>query len=544
METIIDRAKEWLSEDFDLETRRQVAELIEKNDDELNDAFYKNLEFGTGGLRGIMGPGTNRMNIYTVSMATQGLANYLKKCFPDEELSAAIAYDCRNNSRLFATKTAEVLSANNIKVYLFDDMRPTPELSFAVRELKCNTGIVITASHNPKEYNGYKAYWNDGAQIIAPHDVLIIEEVSNIKSMKEVKTTPKPNLINIIGKEIDDIYLHKVLALSLNHDIVNRHKDISIVYTPLHGTGMKLVPIALEMYGFANVHKVEPQCVPDGNFPTVQSPNPEEGSAFKLAIELAEKVNAELVLATDPDADRIGIAVKDDKGQYMLLNGNQTASILFYYLIKCRKPSTLPYYIVKTIVTSDILNRMAEREGVEVFECLTGFKHIASVIRKNEGKKLFLVGGEESYGYLCGDFVRDKDSIMSSCLIAEAATWAKENGMTMYQLLQHIWKEYGHYQESLRSEVRKGQHGAEEIKQMMIDFRSNPPKEIEGSKVVEIRDYQTLKITNMLDGSVKDIADIPQSNVLQFYLKNGTKISVRPSGTEPKIKFYRSEIIQ
>lgn len=543
METIIERAKEWTTEDFDVETRKAVAEMIEKQGEELNDAFYRDLEFGTGGLRGIMGPGTNRMNSYTVSMATQGLANYLKKCFPGQSLSAAIAYDSRNNSKLFATKAAEVLSANDITVYIFDDIRPTPELSFAIRELKCNTGIVITASHNPKEYNGYKAYWDDGAQIIAPHDIAIIDEVTKITSIKEVNTVKKPELINVIGKEIDEKYLNRVLGLSLNKEINEKYKDIPIVYTPLHGTGIMLVPQALNMYGFTNIHKVESQCVPDGNFPTVVSPNPEESSSFELAVKLAKEVDAKLVLATDPDADRIGLAVKDNNGEFILLNGNQTAAILFYYLIKNRKSSQLPYYIVKTIVTSDILSDIAKSENIEVYECLTGFKYIAAIMRENEGKKQFLVGGEESYGYLCGDFVRDKDAIMSSCLIAEAAAWAQEKGLTLYQLLMKIYDEYKHYSESMHYEIRKGQDGAEEIKQIMIDYRENPPKEMEGQKVVEIRDYLTLKTTDMTTGVTKDITGIPKSNVLQFFLSNGTKISVRPSGTEPKIKYYRSEII-
>ncbi|MDD4141301.1 MAG: phospho-sugar mutase [Bacteroidales bacterium] len=540
MSTITDRAKSWLAPDFDEETRKAVSNMIEENGPELTDAFYKDLEFGTGGLRGIMGAGTNRMNKYTVGMATQGLANYLKKCFPcRDDLSAVIAHDCRNNSRFFTETAAAVLSANGIKVYVFDNMRPTPELSFAVRQLKCQTGIVITASHNPKEYNGYKVYWEDGAQIVAPHDVNIIAEVEKIKSIKDVNFQGNSKLIVEIGKKIDDIYLKKVLELSLHPDSIERHNDLCIVYTPLHGTGIMLVPRALEMYGFTNIHKVEAQCIPDGNFPTVKSPNPEEGTAFELGIALAKKVGAELIIATDPDADRIGLAVKDGD-EYKLLNGNQTAAILFYYVIKNRKPSTLPYYIVKTIVTSDILNDIAKSEGIEVFECLTGFKHIASVMRAKEHTMKFLIGGEESYGYLCGDFVRDKDSIMSSCLISEAATWAKDQGMTLLELLNFIYKKFGKYTETLRTEVHKGKEGAEEIKAMMADYRKNPPVVMEGQPIVEIRDYLTRKITNLVNGTVRDI-DLPVSDVLQFYLANGTKLSVRPSGTEPKIKFYRSE---
>jgi phosphoglucomutase len=537
---MIENAKQWLSPEFDDETRKEVQTLIDKNNDELVDAFYRNLEFGTGGLRGIMGVGTNRMNKYTVGMATQGLANYLKKCFPNRQISAAIAHDSRNNSTLFANITADVLSANGIKVYLFDDMRPTPELSFAVRYLKCQTGVVVTASHNPKEYNGYKVYWEDGAQIIAPHDVKIIEEVNNIKSITSVNFKRNKDLINIIGENIDNVYLNKVYELSLHRDAVERNGNMSIVYTPLHGTGIKLVPKALAMYGFKNISLVEEQCVPDGNFPTVKSPNPEESTAFEYAIRLAKKVNADFIIATDPDADRIGLAVKNKTGEYQLLNGNQTAAILFYYIIKNRKPNTLPYYIVKTIVTTDLLNDIAKSEGIEVFECLTGFKYIASVIRKYEGKMKFLVGGEESYGYLCGDFVRDKDSIMSSCLLAEAAAWAKDKNMSLLDMLEAIYDKFGRYTESMTSVVKKGKDGAAEIKAMMADYRNNPPKEMEGKKVVEIRDYQMLKATNYVDGTVKDI-DMPVSDVLQFFLEDGTKLSVRPSGTEPKIKYYRSE---
>ncbi|MDR2085376.1 MAG: phospho-sugar mutase [Bacteroidales bacterium] len=538
---IIKRAEKWLSEDYDESTRNEVAEMIKKNDSELTDAFYKDMEFGTGGLRGIMGAGTNRMNRYTVGMTTQGLANHVKSCFPDEEVSAAIAYDCRNNSKFFAETTADVLSANGIKVYIFEDMRPTPELSFAIRQLKCKTGIVITASHNPKEYNGYKAYWDDGAQIVEPHDEDIIMEVKKIKSIKEVNFNKNEDLIIEIGKKIDDIYLKKVLELSLNSDSIERHNDLCIVYTPLHGTGIKLVPKALKMYGFTNVNLVEEQSIPDGNFTTLKSPNPEEPSAFEYGIKLAKEIDAEIIIATDPDADRIGIAVKDEVGNYQLLNGNQTAAILFYYMIKNRKPSVLPYYIVKTIVTSDVLNDIAESEEITVFECLTGFKHIASIIREHEENMKFLVGGEESFGYLCGDFVRDKDSVSASCLIAEAAAWAKDREMSLLGLLNSIYEEYGFYTESLRTEVHKGKEGAEYIKQMMTNYRENPPRVMEDRPVVEIRDYLTQKIINFKDNTVKPMTDIPKSDVLQFYLDNGTKISVRPSGTEPKIKYYRSE---
>ena len=538
---IIKQAKLWLSDDYDKETRGKVAELIEKNDAELEDAFYRNLEFGTGGLRGIMGVGTNRMNKYTVGMATQGLANYVKMCFPNEEVSAAIAYDSRNNSKIFARTAAEVLSANGIKVYIFDDIRPTPELSFAIRHLKCKTGIVVTASHNPKEYNGYKAYWDDGAQIIEPHDIRIIEEVQKIKSIKEVNFNKNEELIIEIGKKVDDVYLKKVLDLSLNSDAIERHTDLCIVYTPLHGAGTKLVPKALKMYGFSNINLVEEQSIPDGNFPTLISPNPEENSAFEMGVELAKKINAELIIATDPDADRIGIAVKDKDNNYQLLNGNQTAAILFYYMIKNRKPSTLPYYIVKTIVTSDVLIDIAKADGIEVFECLTGFKYIASVIREHEEDMKFLVGGEESFGYLCGDFVRDKDSIMASCLIAETAAWAKDRDMSLLDLLNSIYEEYGFYTESLKTEVHKGKEGAEYIKKMMKDYRNNPPRVMEGRPVIEIRDYLTQKIINFKENTEKTLTGIPKSDVLQFYLDNGTKISMRPSGTEPKIKFYRSE---
>ncbi len=539
----IDRAKLWLSEDYDLDTRNKVQELINENGKELEEAFYKNLEFGTGGLRGIMGVGTNRMNKYTVAMATQGICNYLKQCYPNKELSAAIAHDCRLNSSSFAKITADIFTANGIKVYLFDDLRPTPELSFAIRHFKCDTGVVITASHNPKEYNGFKAYWNDGAQIIAPHDVKIVEEVKKITSLKDVNWNKDESLITMIGRDVDKIYLDKVKELTLHPEAIKQNSDLSIVYTPLHGAGQRLIPEALKMYGFNNVTRVEEQSTADGHFPTVDYPNPEDPKSFKLALELAKEKDAALVIASDPDADRIGIAVKNDKGDYTLLNGNQTGALLFYYIIKNRKPNNKPYFVVKTIVTSDVLNKIAESENIQVFECLTGFKHIATVIREHEDDMKFLVGGEESYGYLCADFVRDKDAIMSSCLIAEAAAWAKTQDMSLLDLLNKIYDEFGHYQESLKTEIHKGKEGVEIMNNKMVEYRNNPPKEIEGHKVIEIRDYQTKKIHNLVDGSVKDI-DLPQSNVLQFYLDNGTKISVRPSGTEPKIKYYRSDILR
>lgn len=538
---VLKTAEAWLEGKYDDETKRQVKYLIENNQDELIESFYKDLEFGTGGLRGIMGVGTNRMNKYSVGMATQGLANYLQKMFPDvEQIKVAIAYDSRNNSKYFAQITAEVFSANNIKVFLFDDLRPTPELSFAVRYLKCQSGIVITASHNPKEYNGYKAYWDDGGQLISPHDKNVIEEVKKIKNIEEVKFEGKSQNIEIIGENIDKVYLEKIKELSLSPEIIKKHKNLKIVFTPIHGAGTRLVPESLIMFGFENVFEVEEQKIPDGNFPTVKSPNPEEPAALSLAIKKANEIDAALVMATDPDADRVGIAVKNINNEFILLNGNQTASLLIYYLVKKWKENgklTGNEFIVKTIVTSELLKDIAIKSGVESFDVLTGFKYIADIIKQNEGIKTFIGGGEESYGYLVGDFVRDKDAVIACSIIAEIAAWAAENGKTLYETLIDIYHEFSFYKEKLLSVVRKGKSGSEEIQQMMIDYRNNPPKSINDSKVLVIKDYLLQKEIDLQTGDEKLIS-LPKSNVLQFILEDGSKISIRPSGTEPKIKFY------
>jgi len=538
--TILKKAQSWLLDDFDSETRTEVARLIADDPNEVIESFYRNLEFGTGGLRGIMGVGTNRMNKYTVGIATQGLANYLIKSFPNQEIKVAIAYDSRNNSSYFAQITAEVLSANNIFVYLFDKLRPTPELSFTVRHFSCQSGIVITASHNPKEYNGYKVYWEDGGQLVAPHDDNVIAEVSKITSPKEVRFDKKPTLIEIIGTEVDHVYLQRIQELSLNPDIVRKYSDLKIVYTPIHGTGIMCIPQALERVGFKNIQVVPEQAVPDGNFPTVKSPNPEERAAMEMAIALAQKTSADIVLASDPDADRVGVSIKDRDENYLLLNGNQTASILFYYVLsQWDKYGKLKgkEFIVKTIVTSDLLNDIAHSYHVESYDVLTGFKYIADKIKEFEGKKQFIIGGEESYGYLVGDFVRDKDAVSSCCMIAETAAWAKSMGKTMYDILMEIYIKYGLYVEDLVSVTKKGKAGAEEIARMMVDYRTNPPKLINKSEVIEIRDY--LKSEKIFPNTgTKEAINLPKSDVLQFFTKDGSKITVRPSGTEPKIKFY------
>ena len=536
---ILERAKEWLSEKFDKETQNQVKDLIDNNEKELVESFYKNLEFGTGGMRGIMGVGTNRMNVYTVGMATQGLANYLNKTFAGQEIKVAVSFDSRNNSRLFAKTCADIFSANGIKAYIFDALRPVPELSFAVRELGCKSGVMITASHNPKEYNGYKAYWSDGAQVVAPHDKNIVEEASKVK-ISDVKFQGNPDLIETLGEDFDKIYLEKIKGLTLSQDSINKFKDIKIVYTPIHGSGVRLVPEILKMKGFENILTVKEQCNPDGNFPTVVSPNPENAEALTLAIKLAKENGADLVMATDPDADRVGIAVRNNEGEFVLLNGNQTAAILTYYLLtKWNENSKLDgnQYIVKTIVTTELLKDIADKFGVKCYDVLTGFKFIADVIRKNEGKTTFIGGGEESYGYLAGEFVRDKDAVNACSLIAETACWAQEKGKTMYQLLLEIYSKFGYYREALVNVVKEGKSGAEEIQKMMDDYRNDPPVFIGSSSVVVIKDYLTQKTSNILDGTDENI-DLPKSNVLQFFLEDGTKISIRPSGTEPKIKFY------
>jgi phosphoglucomutase len=536
---IIERAKEWLSGKFDEQTRNQVKDLLENNEKELVECFYKSLEFGTGGMRGIMGPGTNRMNIYTVGMATQGLANYLNKTFQGQQIKVAVSHDSRNNSRLFAKTCADIFSANGIKAYLFDSLRPVPELSFAVRQLGCQSGVMITASHNPKEYNGYKAYWSDGAQVVAPHDKNIVDEAAKVK-VEDVKFAGNPDLIEILDEKFDEIYLQKIKELTLSQEDITKHKDIKIVYTPIHGSGVRLVPEILKMKGFENIMTVKEQCNPDGNFPTVISPNPENAEALTLAIKLAQEKGADLVMATDPDADRVGIAVRNNSGEFVLLNGNQTAAILTYYLLtKWKENGKLDgnQYIVKTIVTTELLKAMADKFGVKMYDVLTGFKFIADVIRKNEGKTTFIGGGEESYGYLAGEFVRDKDAVNACSLIAEAAAWAAEKGKTMYQLLLDIYSQYGYYREALVNVVKEGKSGAEEIQKMMDDYRNDPPAFIGDSNVIMIKDYLTQKASNIIDGTDENI-DLPKSNVLQFFLEDGTKISVRPSGTEPKIKFY------
>lgn len=539
--TILAKAKLWLEGNFDAETKAKVQSLITENPNELLDSFYCNLEFGTGGLRGIMGVGTNRMNKYTVGMATQGLCNYLKKMFTvTSTIKIAIAYDSRNNSNYFAQISADVFSANGIYVYLYDALRPTPLLSFTIRELGCQSGIVITASHNPKEYNGYKVYWEDGGQLINPHDKNVITEVVKIQSIDDVKWNRNEKLVELIGEKIDKIYLDKIAALSLSPDAIARQKNLKIVYTPLHGSGVRLVPTCLKQFGFENITTIAEQMISDGNFPTIKSPNPEEGSALEMATKKAAEIDADLVLATDPDADRVGIAIKDNTGRFILLNGNQTGSLLIYYIITRMKELgrlTGNEYIVKTVVTSQLFADIAEKNKVACFNVLTGFKYIADIIKQNEGKKKFIGGGEESYGYLAADFVRDKDAVMSCALIAEMTAYAKDKGLSLFESLIDIYREYGFYKESLLSLTKKGISGVEEINNMMINYRANPPKTINNSDVVRIADYQLQKEFDLKSAVEKNIL-LPKSNVLQFFLADGSIITVRPSGTEPKIKFY------
>ena len=537
------KAQIWLGDGYDEETKAAVRAMLDNEDKtDLIEAFYKDLEFGTGGLRGIMGAGTNRMNIYTVGAATQGLSNYLKKAFADlPQIKVAIGHDCRNNSRKFAEVAADVFSANGIKVYLFDALRPTPEVSFAIRELGCQSGVILTASHNPKEYNGYKAYWNDGAQMIAPHDKNTIDEVNKITSVKDVKFRGNAELIEIIGEEIDRRYLDRIKTLSLSPEAIAHHHDMKIVYTPIHGTGVKLIPASLKNFGFTNIIHVPEQDVVSGDFPTVVSPNPEEPAALDMAIKKAIETDSELVMASDPDADRIGIAVRNDKGEFVLVNGNQIVMIFLNYLMTRNKELGLlkgNEYIVKTIVTTETIKTIAEQNGFKMYDCYTGFKWIASVIRENEGKARYIGGGEESYGFLPEDFVRDKDSVSSISLMAEIAAWAKDKGMTMYQMLQDIYIKYGYSKEKGISVVRKGKSGAEEIVAMMKNFRENPMKELGGSPVILIKDYASLEATDVVNGT-KSKLDMPvTSNVLQYFSADGSKVSIRPSGTEPKIKFY------
>ncbi len=537
-----ERAQAWLNPPFDEETRQTVKEMLEGKEELLIDSFYKDLEFGTGGLRGIMGAGTNRMNKYTIGLATQGLANYLKKEFAQlDQISVAIAHDCRINSRFFADTVADIFSANGIKVYLFEDLRPTPELSFAIRQLNCQSGVVITASHNPKEYNGFKAYWNDGSQLIAPHDQNVVDEAGKV-NLAEIQFERNPQLVEVLGESFDEEFLNAVKKLSLNPEAIHAQHDLKIVYTPIHGTTGKLVPAALRKFGFTQVFNVPAQDVVDGNFPTVISPNPEEAEALSMAIERAREVDAELVMASDPDGDRIGIAIKNNEGEYILVNGNQTAVLLSYYLLSQwseRNKLTGKEFMVKTIVTTDLINLMADKYEVELFEVLTGFKFIADVIRKFEGEKKYIGGGEESYGYLAGDFVRDKDSVSACALVAEMTAWAKNKGKSLYQLLIDIYQEFGLFQEHLISITRKGKSGAEEIQAMMNRFRSAPPHTLGGSEIMLIHDYQE-QVTYDQISELRYRINLPKSNVLQFITQDGTKVSLRPSGTEPKIKFYFS----
>ena len=540
---VIAKAQSWLEGNYNDETKSEIRRMLDAEDKtELIESFYRDLEFGTGGLRGIMGAGTNRMNIYTVGAATQGLSNYLLAQFPKlAQISVVIGHDCRNNSRLFSEISANIFSANGIKVYLFEDLRPTPEVSFAIRKLGCQSGIILTASHNPKEYNGYKAYWDDGAQMLAPHDENVITEVMKITNVDDIKFEGNPSLIEIIGEEMDKAFIDAVKTISLSPEAIERNKDLKIVYTPIHGTGVELIPRALRAYGFTNIIAVPEQNIVSGNFPTVISPNPEEPAALDMAVKKAIETEADIVMASDPDADRLGIAVKNDKGEWILVNGNQTALLFVYYLIRRWKELGKikgKEYVVKTIVTTEIIKEIADQNDVECYDCYTGFKWIAAVIRENEAIKEYIGGGEESYGFLPETFVRDKDAVSSCALMAEIAAWAMDNGKTLYELLQDIYLEYGYGKEKGISVVRKGKSGAEEIAQMMTDFRINPPKEIAGSKVKLIKDYKTLKMRNMNSGEESKLDFPASSNVLQYFTEDGTKISVRPSGTEPKIKFY------
>ena len=543
LKSVKEKAMVWLTDQYDEATRAEVKQMLDAEDPTpLIEAFYKDLEFGTGGLRGIMGAGTNRMNIYTVGAATQGLANYLKEAFKDlPQISVAVGHDVRNNSRKFAEIVANIFSANGIKAYLFDSFRPTPELSFAIRHLGCQSGVNITASHNPKEYNGYKAYWADGAQIIAPHDVNIINHVERIKNVSEIKFNGNPDLIEIIGDKMDADYLDAIKGLSLSPEINKKYSDLKIVYTPIHGTGVELVPRSLKNYGFTNIIHVPEQDIPSGDFPTVDSPNPENASAMAMAVAKAKEVGADLVMASDPDADRIGCVIRDTNGEYVLVNGNQIVMILLNYLMNRnaeRGTLTGKEYIVKTIVTTETIKSIADANNIRMFDCYTGFKWIASVIRDNEQTMRYLGGGEESYGFLAETFARDKDSVSAISLMAECLAWAKDKGMSFMEMLQDIYVKYGFSRECGISVVRPGKTGAEEIQAMMKGFRENPPKELGGSKVTVIKDYATLDETCVECGKVTKLDFPTTSNVLQYFTEDGTKVSVRPSGTEPKIKFY------
>ncbi len=538
-QAILDKANEWLNGNYDEETKAAIRSMMDSDPKELTDSFYQSLSFGTGGMRGIMGPGTNRINKYTLGMATQGLSNYLIQCFPNEELKVAIAYDCRNNSDTFARQVAEVFSANGIKVYLFESLRPTPELSFSIRHLGCHSGIVLTASHNPKEYNGYKVYWNDGAQIVRPHDKKIIEEVQKITNPDQVKFEGNEGLIEIIGAEVDRVFHEASVAQGFD---VRGKDEFKVVFTSIHGTSIKGVPQVLGMAGFRNVYIVEEQAVPNGNFPTVDSPNPEEPEALSMALDLADEKGADMVIGTDPDSDRIGIAVRDDQGKLRLLNGNQTGAVMTDYLIdQWKKTGKLEgnEFVASTIVTSELFIDIAAANGLECPVCLTGFKWIAELIREREGKKTFIGGGEESFGYMVGDFVRDKDAVTSALIACEIGAEAQSRGSSFFDRLLDVYMKYGFYKERLISIVKKGRDGAAEIKAMMDEYRTNPPATINGSKVVRMLDYASLEEKDLMNGTTSAI-DLPSSNVLQFYTEDGSKISARPSGTEPKIKFYFS----
>lgn len=543
LNSVQEKAQTWLDGNYDAETKSAIKAMLEKEDKtDLIDSFYRDLEFGTGGLRGIMGPGSNRINIYTVGAATQGLANYLKKEFASlDQIKVVIGYDCRNNSTLYGQVVADIFSANGIKAYLFEDLRPTPEVSYAIRQLDAQGGVIITASHNPKAYNGYKAYWNDGAQLTAPHDTNVIDEVNSISSVDNIKFEGNKELIEILGQAMDDEFTDQVKAMVLDQELINRNKDLKIVYSPIHGTGVKIIPDALKKCGFTNIINVPEQDVVSGEFPTVISPNPEEPAALEMALNKARETDADIVMASDPDSDRLGLAVKDDKGEFMLVNGNQTATLLTWYIIKKWKEFnklTGNEYIVKTIVTSELIKEIAVKNNIEYFDVYTGFKWIAKVIRDLEGKKKYICGGEESYGFLPGDYVRDKDAVAAITTAAEIAALAKEQGKTLYDVLQDIYMEYGFSKEKMIYIVREGKSGADEIKQIMQDMRSTPPQSLAGDKVSVVKDYSTLEANNIAEGKVEKL-DFPEtSNVLQFFTENGYKVSVRPSGTEPKIKFY------
>jgi phosphoglucomutase len=539
---ITEKVNTWLNGNYDAATKKEIEKLQAENPKELTDAFYRSLEFGTGGLRGIMGVGTNRINKYTIGMATQGFANYLKNSLPGQDISIAIAHDSRNNSRFFAEITANVMAANGIKVFLFEKLRPTPELSFAIRYLKCSAGVVCTASHNPREYNGYKAYWSDGGQLVPPHDKNVITEVEKIASVDDVKWSGGENNISLIGKEIDEAYLSMVKGLSVYPEVIERQKDLKIVYTPIHGTGIMLVPEILKKFGFNNVTIVEEQSEPNGDFPTVVYPNPEESEAMSIGLKKAKEIDADILLGTDPDADRVGIGVKDDKGNWVLMNGNQTAVLAFNYLIEARKAKGLARpndMVIKTIVTTDMINEIASRNSISCYDVLTGFKWIAELIKEKEGKENYVIGGEESYGLMVGDQLRDKDAISAVAFLCEMAAYEKDKGNSLYEKMLDLYVKYGFYKEHLISITKKGMDGQQQIAQMMEKFRQDPPKSLNGSPVVSLLDYELRKSTDIATGQTSTIS-LPKSNVLQFILADGSKISARPSGTEPKIKFYFS----